>query len=77
MFLSPHNVLKSTLIVMLVLVHYKILSAQGWLVLKDININEHIWMDLILVRMNYTAIKKFQTLIRDKVIYPPEVQTYL
>ena len=44
---------------------------------KDININEHIWMDLILVRMSYTAIKIFQTLIRDKVIYPAEVQTYL
>ena len=43
----------------------------------NININEHIWMDLILVRLSYTAIKIFQTLICDKVIYPPEVQTYL
>ena len=47
------------------------------MVLEDININEHIWMDLILVRMSYTAIKVFQTLIRDKIIYTQEVQTCL
>ena len=64
--------MKSPLVVMLVLVHYKVLSAQ-----EDINISEHIWMDLILVRMSYTAIKIFQTLIHAKVIYPPEEQTYL
>ena len=36
-----------------------------------------LWMELILVKMSYTAIKIFQTLIRDKVIYPRKVQTYL
>ena len=37
----------------------------------------NIWIDLSLVRMSYTAIKIFQTLIWDKAIYPPDVQTYI
>ena len=37
----------------------------------------NIWMDLSLVRMSYTAINFFQTLICDKAIYPPEVDTYI
>ena len=62
---------------MLMLVHHKVFECSGMKGSKDININEHIWMDLVLVKMSYTVIEIFQTLIRNKVIYPPEVQTYL
>ena len=49
---------------MFMLVHYKVFECSGMKGSKDININEHIWMDLILVKMSYTVIEIFQILIR-------------